>query len=254
MDVLDLQKSLESLIDWILETDPDEVRDYVDELCLEHPKVDKRKIAEKIINDQSFNNGLLGAVTGLGGLITLPATVPIDIIKAWRIQAFTINCIAYLYGYTPQKTDLKTDIFLVLSNGSLEDVKKLVIEEFVKSAPKQASKSVDFFKEAAIKQTGKIVPKYAAKAITKYGGKKVASYTMKGISKHLTKALWKVGGKKVVEKSLQKSIGKAVPIVGAVVGGSIDWFATQAIGNLAVEYYEKSTPEWMYETFEIWDK
>lgn len=254
MDVLDLQKSLESLIDWILETDPHEISDYVDQLCLEHPELEKRKIAEKIIDEQSRNNGLLGAVTGLGGLMTLPATVPIDIIKAWRIQAFTINCIAYLYGYTPQKTDLKTDIFLVLSNGSLEDVKTLVIQELAKSAPKRASQSIDFFKKEAINQTGKVVPKYAAKAITKYGGKKVASYTTKGISKHLTKVLWKVGGKKVVEKSLQKSIGKAVPIVGAVVGGSIDWFATQAIGNLAVEYYENATPEWIEETFEVYDQ
>lgn len=254
MDVLDLQKSFESLLDWVLETEPDEVRDYVNEIRLRHPKLDKRQIAQEIIDEQSRNNGLLGAVTGLGGLMTLPVTVPLDIVKAWSIQSFTIQCIAYLYGYTLQKTDLKTDIFLVLSNGSLEDVKKIVIQELLNSAPKQASKSVDFLKRAAIQQTGKVVPKYAAKAITKYGGKKVASYTMKGISKHLTKALWKVGGKKVAQKALQKSIGKAVPIVGAFVGGSIDWFATQAIGNLAIEYYENATPEWIDETFGMYEK
>lgn len=56
---------------------------------------------------------------------------------------------------------------------------------------------------------------------------------MKGASKFLIKALWKVGGRKVVEKAVQKSLGKAIPVLGAAIGGSIDWFSTQAVGKLA---------------------
>jgi hypothetical protein len=33
------------------------------------------------VYEQSINNGFLGAVTGLGGLITLPATIPLDLVK-----------------------------------------------------------------------------------------------------------------------------------------------------------------------------
>jgi hypothetical protein len=208
-------------------------------------------LPEKIIHDQSIKSGVLGAITGVGGLVTLPATIPIDIVKSWRIQAFTIRCIAYLYEYTPANTDIKTDIFLVLSNGSIEELKKLVITEALKSAPKHALKALESVKQSIIKVTVKESTKYAAKVITKHGGKTIVKYTMKGMQKHLVKALWKVGGKKAVEKSVQKTLGKAVPVVGAIIGGSLDWVSTQAIGKLAIEYYENSTPEWIYEVFSL---
>ncbi len=137
----------------------------------------------------------------------------------------------------------------MLSNGSLEELKNLVILEAQKAAPKYALQSLDKLKKSVVQEVTKAAPKYAAKAIVKYGGKKVVSYTMKGLSKHIVKGLWKVGGKKVVEKALQKSIGKAVPVIGALVGGGIDWFATQSVGNLAIEYYENSVPEWVDEVF-----
>lgn len=249
MDVSVLEKALESLIDWIIGTDSEEVTNYINKIRSDNPQLSNKQISEKVVHEQSLNSGLLGAVTGIGGLVTLPATVPIDLVKSWKIQAFTIRCIAYVYGYTPQATDLKTDIFLVLSNGSIEELKNLVIIEVQKSAPKYALKTVDKLKKKAAKEVIKAAPKYAAKAIVKYGGKTVVNYTMKGFSKHLVKALWKVGGRKAVEKALQKSIGKAVPVIGAVVGGGMDWLATQAVGKLAIEYYENSVSEWVDEIF-----
>ena len=249
MNFSDLEKAIESLIDWVIGSEPGEVTNYINKLRSENPEFTNKQIAEKIVNEQAINSGLLGAVTGLGGLITLPATIPIDLVKAYKIQAFTIRSIAYIYGYTPQNTDLKTDIFLVLSNGSIEAIKNLIITEALKTAPKQALKAVDTLKKSAIQVAAKETPKYAAKALTKYGGKAVANYSMKGISKHLAKALWKVGGRKMAEKALQKSIGKAVPVIGAVVGGGMDWFTTQAVGKLAIEYYENSVSEWVNEVF-----
>jgi hypothetical protein len=142
VDFLDLEKAIESLVNWVIDSDPEEVTNYIDKLRSDHPKFTSKQIAEKIVNEQSINSGLLGAVTGLGGLITLPATIPIDLVKACKIQLYTIRCIAYVYGYTPQTTDLKTDIFLVLSNGSIEAIKTLVITEALKTAPKHALKAL----------------------------------------------------------------------------------------------------------------
>jgi len=251
MDTLGLEQSLESLIDWIIGSEPEEVRNYINDIRSNNSHLTNREICEVIVDEQSRNSGLLGALTGFGGLITLPATVPIDIVKAWKIQAFTIRCIAYVYGYRYEKADLKTDIFLVLSNSSIEEIKKLVIAEALNAAPKHASKALNKLKQSAIQVTAKHGTKYAAKAIAKYGGKTIVNYTVKGVSKHLIKALWKVGGRKVVEKAIQKSLGKAVPIFGAVVGGGIDYFATQAVGKLAIEYYENSISDWVYEVFSV---
>ncbi len=249
MDFLNLQKSLESLIDWIIGSDSEEVANYINQIRSDNPEFNNRQICDYIVDDQALNSGLLGALTGLGGLITLPATVPIDLVKAWKIQAFTIRCIACVYGYTPENADLKTDIFLVLSNGSLGELKKLVIAEAMKAAPKHALKALDAMKQSAIQATAKQSTKYAAKVLAKYGGKTIVNYSMKGISKHLIKALWKVGGRKAVEKSIQKSFGKAIPVIGAAIGGGMDWFTTQAAGKLAIEYYENSVSDWVADVF-----
>jgi len=249
VDFLDLEKAIETLVNWVISSDSEEITKYINKLRSDNPQFTSKQIAEKIVNEQSINSGLLGAVTGLGGLITLPATIPIDLVKACKIQLYTIRCIAYVYGYTPQTTDLKTDIFLVLSNGSIEAIKTLVITEALKTAPKHALKALDRLKKSAIHVAAKETPKYAAKALTKYGSKAVVNYGMKGVSKHLAKALWKVGGRKMAEKALQKSIGKAVPVIGAVVGGGMDWFTTQFVGKLTIEYYENSVSEWVNAVF-----
>ena len=248
MDFLDLEKAIESLVNWVIDSDPEEVTNYIDKLRSDHPKLTSKQIAEKLVNEQSIKSGLLGAVTGVGGLITLPA-IPIDLVKAWKIQAYTIRCIAYVYGDTPKNTDLKTDIILILSNGSIEAIKTLVITESLEVAPKHALKAIEKFKKSAIQVAAKETPKYASKALTKYAGKAVVKYGMKGMKKQIAKALWKVGGRKMAEKALQKSIGKAVPVIGGVVGGGMDWFTTQFVGKLAIEYYENSVSEWVNEVF-----
>ncbi|MDF0554810.1 hypothetical protein [Kamptonema sp. UHCC 0994] len=58
-----------------------------------------------------------------------------------------------------------------------------------------------------------------------------------------------MGGRKAVEKSIQKSFGKAIPVIGAAIGGGMDWFTTQAAGKLAIEYYENSVSDWVAEVF-----
>jgi hypothetical protein len=89
-----LLEVFESLVDSILTNDPDKVSNYVDSIRSKNPELTENQIAKKIVGEQSFVNGLLGAGTGAAGLMALPATVPADLVKAWRIQAFTIRCIA----------------------------------------------------------------------------------------------------------------------------------------------------------------
>jgi hypothetical protein len=249
MDISVIEKSLESLIDWVIGSDISEIKEYVNEISSNNSGCNNRQIAEVIVSEQSINSGLLGAITGAGGLITLPVTIPVDMVKAWKIQAFTIRCIAEVYGYSSQTTDLKTDIFLVLSNGSIESIKSFVMAEALKSAPKQALKSLHSIKTSVIQKTTKQAPKYIAKTALQLGGKPLRNYALKGVPSILRGAIWKLGGRKVAEKTLQKSIGKAIPVIGAVVGGGMDWFATQAVGRLAIEYYENSVPELVNEVF-----
>jgi hypothetical protein len=243
-----LLEVLESLVDSILTNDPEKVSNYVDSIRSKSPHLTEKQIAKKIVGEQSFVNGLLGAGTGAAGLMALPATVPADLVKAWKIQAFTIRCIAYSYGYTDQNTDLKTDIYLLLSNNSMTALKQMLVQEAAAAAMSTAA-AAEAFKKSVTKEAAKAAPKYAAKVFVRCAGKEAANYTMKGLPKHITKALWKIGGKKVVERSIQKSLTKVVPVVGAVTGFAFDWVSTKVVGELATEFYENSGPELVDQIF-----
>jgi len=149
-----------------------------------------------------MKNGLIGAITGLGGLITLPVSIPTDLICSWRIQASMAFSIAYVYGHTKDTTDLKTDLYLILAGDSAKEaLKKIGIE--------------------------------ASKAITK---KAVEKY----ITRDVMVKIWKVIGQKIITKAGEKSLTsfiKMVPLVGAPVGFTFDWVSTQTVGKFAIAYY-----------------
>ncbi len=249
MNLSVLVELLESIIDSIITNTPEKVIKKVETIRAKHPHLTTKQVAEKIVGEQSFYNGLLGAGTGAFGLIALPATIPADLVKAWRIQAFTIRCIAYCYGYTDEKTDLKTDIYLLLSSDSMATLKEIVYQEAV-SAKMQAAAAAETMKQSVTREALKAAPKYLAQVVVKVAGKEAANYAMKGIPKHIAKALWSIGGRKVVEKAIQKSLTKAIPVIGAFTGFAFDWTSTKAVGKLAIEYYEKSGPEVVESAFQ----
>jgi hypothetical protein len=221
-----VEQSFKSIIEWIFMVDPQESKKYIETIRSAYPSLSRRDIAQKIVDEQSFNNGLFGAVTGLGSAITLPIALPLDIIKAWRIQSFMIRCLAEIYGYTPQNTDLKTAILLLISNGSIEELKKFVETEAAILLNENALKTVDSLKQTATRIAAKESSKFATKA--------------------LTEALCQAVGKKVAKKIVQKSFGTiALGAMGAAIGGGLDWMTTQGIGRLAIEYFENSTPEYI---------
>jgi EcsC protein family len=249
MSLLPLEKTFEYLVDWTMEFDHQAVQSYVEQIRLQNPGCDRRQIAQRIIDEQSNYNGVLGATIGFASTFNLPIMLPLDIIKAWKIQDFTIKSIAHVYGYTPHNTDLNTAVLLLLSNGSVEELKQFVITETTDLVTRSTFDAVDFFKTSAIQITAKEAPKYAAKAITKSGKTVISALGMKEASKAIANVLCNLCGKKVAEKLLEKSLIAVVPLIGAAIGGSMDWMTTQAVGNLAIEFFEHSGPEFLNNVF-----
>ncbi|EHQ88932.1 EcsC family protein [Desulfosporosinus youngiae] len=199
----DLQNALEHVLDYVISTDHLTIEAYVEKLLEQNKGISCDELAKKILHRKSIKNGFIGAATGLGGLITLPVTIPADLICSWRIQASMAFSISYVYGHTKDTTDLKTDLYLILAGDSAKEaLKKIGIE--------------------------------ASKAITK---KAVEKY----ITKDIMLKIWSVVGRKVITKAGEKSLTsfmKMVPLVGAPVGFSFDWAATQAVGKFAIKYYK----------------
>jgi hypothetical protein len=219
MHVAIIERSLESVFDWIFTVDPQESKKYIEQIHSTYPSLSRREIVQKIVDEQSINNGFFGAITGLGSTITLPIVLPLDILKAWKIQSFMIRCLAEVYGYTPKNMDLKTATLLLVSSGSIEELKEFVWHGATTAVNERALMTFDSLKQSAIQMAAK-----------------------KG-SKMATKALYELVGKKIAKNVMKEFFGLAAPAFGAAIGGSVDWMTTQAVGRLAIEYFENSGPQ-----------
>lgn len=194
---------LDKIIDIIVESNPVSIREYVDKLREQNIGISNDDLAKKIVTRKSFKNGLVGAATGIGGVITLPLTVPADLVTSWKIQAAMAFSIAYVYGHNPHTTDLKTDLYLILAGDSAKEaLKRIGIE------------------------TSKVLTK---KGIEKY------------ITREVMRHIWKYVGRKIITKAGEKSLTsfvKMVPLVGAPIGFIFNWISAKTVGNFAIDYYK----------------
>lgn len=116
----------------------------------ENPDASTRKLVSRIIHQQSMRAGLIGGITGAGGVFTLPIGLPADLVTTARIQGTTLHLIAWAYelenpGSVPKV--LSVDEILGMKQGGKLDVRvdqathQIVIaqsEAFAKMASRRA--------------------------------------------------------------------------------------------------------------------
>jgi hypothetical protein len=190
------------VITWLVRSTQEPIEGYVLTLRAQNRGITDEALARKIVRRKSFKNGLWGALTGVPGIIGLPVTVPADLIASWKIQITMALAIARVYGHTPETTDLKTDIYLILAGDAARE---------------------------ALKQAGVKVGKEITKRVID-----------KLITRELMKKIWKVVGRKIITKAGHKSLfsfTKMVPLVGAPIGFAFNWTAARLVGRVAIRYY-----------------
>lgn len=155
------------------------------------------EMANSLIRWQNTKAATSGFITGLGGLITLPVAIPANIASVLYVQVRMIAAIAHLGGYDVKNDKVKTLVYSCLVANSAKDV---------------------------LKDVGVSV------------GNKLAMNAVKGISGKTLIEINKKVGFKLFTKFGEKGVinlGKAVPILGGVIGGSFDAYTTNAVGNVA---------------------
>lgn len=159
------------------------------------------KAIDSLILWQNTKSGTSGFITGLGGLITLPVAIPANIASVMYVQMRMIAAIAHMRGYDLKDDQVKTFVFVCLTGKSATDV---------------------------LKQAGMKAGQLAAKnAINKISGE-----ALKAINRRVGfKLFTKFGEKGVI------NLGKAVPLVGGVIGGTIDTIGTNVIGKTAKKVF-----------------
>lgn len=93
--------------------DAEQMRRQYEALKAANPSLDQAALVNKIIAQQSLKSGILGAITGLGGFVTLPIALPVDIYASMRIQAAMVEIIGYAYGRQPGEIEKRITTYLI---------------------------------------------------------------------------------------------------------------------------------------------
>lgn len=160
--------------------------------------------AKSMINWQAAKCATSSFLTGLGGLTTLPITLPANITSTLYVQMRMIACTAYMAGWDLKNDKVKTVVYACLAG----------------------LKIADFIKAGALK--------IATKGI---------NTLINSISGEIIKAVNKAVGFRLVTKFGQTGVinlGKLVPVMGGLVAAGFDGHATKVIGDRAYNWFLKN--------------
>lgn len=221
-----------------------EIKDFLDKLydyCLAGiPKVsrpineladdyqskyqDTKEAAKTMIKNQIIKCTTAGAITGLGGIITLPATVSADVGSVLYIQMRMIACTAYMAGYELNSDQVQTIVYACLAG--------VAVNELIKKVGMQ------FGEKLAVNAIKKIPGSVLIKINQRVGFRFLTKFGQKGLI----------------------NFGKLVPGIGALISGGFDCFETTVIGNRAYKWFfennfsidnNPSTPDYVLSDEEI---
>ncbi len=169
---------------------------------LTSPYIKQYGYSEKAINafvlNQKLKCSATGFVTGLGGILTLPITLPADLASSLYMELRMIAGIAILRGYNIHDDQVKTLICLCLVGNTISDVLKQV---GIKISNQLAAK--------------KLLPLLTRSIITK-------------INHTVGFRLLAKGGTKGIIR-----VSKAIPVVGGIIGGTFNWFEVDIYARIA---------------------
>ncbi|MBK6874137.1 MAG: EcsC family protein [Kineosporiaceae bacterium] len=151
-----------------------------------------------IIRESVAAAGTTGFVTGLGGLLALPVTLPANMADNLAINARMVGAIAHLRGYPLDDPRTRTVILLTVAGSSLQAATSGLGITIGEQVAKQSIKAIP---HAVIRQVNARAGFYL---IAKYGTQRSAL-----------------------------TLARAIPVAGGLIGGSVDAALTGVIGKAA---------------------
>jgi len=161
-----------------------------------------------LIRWQNAKAGSSGFVTGLGGFATLPIAVPANLVSVLYFQVRMIAAIASMGGYDLRDDRVKSLVSVCLAGNMAKDI----------------------LQEIGIRLGTRITAQMIGR---------MTESTIIAINRKVGFILLsKTSGSGVI------NLGKAVPLAGGLIGGSIDAIITNIIGNIARNtFIQSGNPE-----------
>jgi len=165
--------------------------DYLDH---DGPLVDQ---VNSLIRWQNTKAGTSGFLAGLGGVITMPLTIPANMASVMLVQVRMIAAIAHMGGYDLKDDRVRTMVYTCMAGSGAADI---------------------------LKDVGVVI------------GKKLAMAAIKSISRETIVAINRAVGFRLLTKfgtTGVVNLGRGVPLFGGVLGAAFDSTTTNLIGNAA---------------------
>ena len=157
--------------------------------------------AKAMLKNQVRKCTTSGFITGFGGAITMPVTIPANIGSVLYVQMRMIACTAYMAGYDLNSDQVQTFVYACLAGVSVTGL----LKSFgVRLGTKVATKSIE-------KIPGRII----AKINQRIGFRLVTKFGQKGLI----------------------NIGKLVPVVGSAINGGLDYAETKVMADRAYKMF-----------------
>jgi len=161
----------------------------------------KEEACKALIKNQIIKCTTSGFITGFGGVLTMPVTLPVNIGSVIYIQMRMIASVAYMSGYELESDQTQTFVYACLAG--------VAVNELIKKA------GIMFGVKFANSLIKKIPGKVLVKINQKVGFRFITKFGTKGII----------------------NLGKLVPGVGAVIGGGLDLAETKVIADRAYKWF-----------------
>ncbi len=200
----DIMKILDSCYEKCLNGIP-KVSPNVEDMANDYlQKYETKELACKaMLKNQITKCTTSGFITGFGGIITMPVTLPANVTSVIYVQMRMIACVAYMAGFELDRDETQTFVYACLAGVA---VNNLVKQASIKFGVKFAN---GLIKKIPGKVLTKINQKVGFRFVTKFGTKGIVN------------------------------LGKLLPGVGAVVGGGLDFVETKMIANRSYKWFFK---------------
>jgi hypothetical protein len=159
-----------------------------------------------LIRREIAKNFTTGFVTGLGGVVTFPVSIPAALGASWILQARMAGAIARIYGYELGDPRVRTQVLLSLAG----DVAR------------------DAMRDMGFNLHGKLTQR----ALEQVPGRALVEINKRIGARLLAKAT----GKVILR------FPRAVPVVGGVVGGAMDAIVCRMVGRTAKTLFRRASP------------
>ena len=170
-----------------------------------------------LIGWQNTKSATSGFLTGLGGIVTLPVAIPANITSVILIQMRMVAAIAHMGGYDLKDDQVKSFVYTCLAGNGAKDI----------------------LKNAGIQI-----------------GRKLAVTGIKRIPFEVIKKINQAVGFRLLTKFGEKgaiNLGKMVPLLGGLIGGTVDAFSTNIVGKMAQKLFIEGAIEGDRDNLDIID-